>query len=105
MMGVGELIEKYARPRNRDWKETERILRRDFAARWVRSRRGHNEEADHRLSRPEDIVAILQPDHGGIFVAGVRIWHTASPPASDKSALTSKADFPARVRGHLLRYA
>jgi len=32
---VGEFIERYARPRNRDWQETERILRREFATRWA----------------------------------------------------------------------
>jgi len=30
----GDFIEKYARPRNRNWKETERILRREFVPRW-----------------------------------------------------------------------
>ena len=31
---IDEFIEKYAKPRNRGWRETERILRRDFLARW-----------------------------------------------------------------------
>ena len=31
---VAEFIAKYARPRNRDWRETERILEREFCSRW-----------------------------------------------------------------------
>jgi len=33
-MLVGEFIDKYARPRNRDWKETERTLRGEFERHW-----------------------------------------------------------------------
>jgi len=31
---VDEFIEKYAKPRNRNWQETQRILRREFVPRW-----------------------------------------------------------------------
>ncbi len=31
-----EFIDKYARPRNRDWRETERVLTREFGTRWGR---------------------------------------------------------------------
>lgn len=33
---VDEFIELYAKPRNRSWRETERILKRDFVSRWAK---------------------------------------------------------------------
>lgn len=31
---IGEFIERFAKPRNKSWRETERILKREFGSRW-----------------------------------------------------------------------
>lgn len=48
---VKDYIEKYAKPRNKSWKETERILNKDFASRWSKR--------DIRDISKNDLLSIL----------------------------------------------
>lgn len=60
---VGQFIEKYAKPKNRSWAETDRLLRRELASQWGRrpigsiTRRDLNEALDAIVERGSPVVA------------------------------------------------
>jgi len=82
---VDEFIEKYAKPRNKDWRETQRLLKREFASVW----RGR----DIRKIEKSDVLVVLD-----------RIIKRGSPGAANHAYFAIRKLFNWAVERDILKY-